>query len=160
MHCDPMSFSLKKMYSSYDSSSRFLDGSFFQWLISTVQIEVHWSIKKNTMGCTNFCIPPISLPPLLPVFDLILFSAAEEVGDSEQPGVGRVPVLVVGELLGEAVLPATADAGTEFRPPMDVIMATQSGTTTSGLCQCAQEGGENLTMLQNLAISFTAFIIC
>lgn len=82
------------------------------------------------------------------------------MGDSEQPGVGRVPVLVVGELLGEAVLPATADAGTEFRPPMDVIMATQSGTTTSGLCQCAQEGGENLTMLQNLAISFTAFIIC
>lgn len=68
---------------------------------------------------------------------LILFSVAEEVGDREQPGVGRISLPGVGELFGEV------DAGTEFLPRMDAIMETQSGTTTSRLCQHTQEGGEN-----------------
>lgn len=68
---------------------------------------------------------------------LILFSAAEEVGDREQPGVGRFFVCCGGELLREAILPAPTHAGTEFQPTMDVTMETQSGTTAPGLCQCA-----------------------
>lgn len=69
------------------------------------------------------------------------------MGDREQPGVGRVPLCGVGELLGEAVLPVSADAGTGFWTPVDVVMATQSGTTASGVCQRAQQGGRNPNML-------------
>lgn len=74
---------------------------------------------------------------------LTSLSSAEEVGDSEQPGAGRVPVRGAGALLGEAVLPPPADAGTEFQPALDVVMETQSGADEYGIRQRAQEGGED-----------------
>lgn len=77
---------------------------------------------------------------------LILFPAAEEVGACEQSGVGRDSLPGADELPGEAVLTVTAHAAVWFQIPMDIIMADQSGTGTSGLRQRPQEGGENLAI--------------